>query len=55
MRYLITTKCAFPFLTDRFDAKNNFNGEVGMVVYDLLERKFTTDGNVWHDIEIDEL
>ena len=55
MRYLVTIQHASPFLTDRFDVKNNFNSEAGMVVYDLFECKFTSDGNTWHDIEFDEL
>lgn len=56
MRYLITTKeVKAPFLTEWFDAENHFNPEIEMIVYDLAECKFTTDGKVWQDIEINNL
>jgi len=55
MRYLITTKDYSPFLTKWFDAENNFNADLEMIVYDLVENKYTTDGKKWHEIEIDHL
>ena len=55
MRYLITTNAQPPFLTGWFYAENNFNPEVGMIVYDLYKNKFTTDGKTWQNIEIDHL
>jgi hypothetical protein len=56
MRYLVTTKDTYsPFLTDWFDAENNFNSEFGMVVYDLINQIFTTDGKTWHLITVDHL
>lgn len=56
MTYLITTKeVASPFLTDFFDPENHFNPDVEMIVYDLIQCKFTTDGEVWHDIKVDQL
>lgn len=56
MRYLITTKeVKSPFLTEFFEPENHFNQDVEMIVYDLLECTFTTDGKTWHDIEIDHL
>ena len=56
MRYLITTKeVKSPFLTQWFEPENHFNADVEMIVYDLVECKFTTDGKIWHDIEIDHL
>ena len=56
MRYLITTKeVKSPFLTQWFEPENHFNEDVEMIVYDLVECKFTTDGKIWHDIEIDHL
>jgi len=55
MRYLITTNIQPPFLSDRFDAENNFNAEVGMVVYDLAKGVYTTDGEKWNEIEEDHL
>lgn len=55
-RYLITTKTARPpFLTHWFDADNNFNAGVDMIVYDLIKNEFTTDGKTWHKIEVDNL
>ena len=56
MRYLITTKeVKSPFLTDWFDSENNFNSDVEMIVYDLYKNEFTTDGKIWHKIEVDHL
>ena len=56
MRYLITTKeVESPFLTKWFEPENHFNPDIEMIVYDLVECKFTTDGTTWNDIEIDHL
>lgn len=55
MRYLVTTNITNPFLTNYFDAENNFNSEIEMVVYDLYLNKYTTDGKKWYEIEIDHL
>jgi len=56
MRYLITTKeVKSPFLTDWFDPENHFNPDVEMIVYDLYNYEFTTDGKIWHKIEVDHL
>ena len=59
MRYLIVTNILmsgqFPFLTKWFDAENNFNSEIEMVVYDLYLNKYTADGKNWYNIEIDHL
>ena len=56
MRYLITTKdVKSPFFTKWFIAKDHFNPNVDMVVFDLQEMKFTTDGKVWYSIEVDNL
>lgn len=56
MRYLITTNEEnSPFLTNWFNAENNYNAEAEMVVYDLVEQKFTSDGETWNEIEIDHL
>lgn len=54
-RYLITTEVEPPFLTHWFDAENNFNPSIGMVVYDLHTRMYTTDGWTWLDIQEDHL
>lgn len=59
MRYLIVTNILMsrtpPFLTKWFDAENNFNSEIEMVVYDLYLNKYTADGKNWYNIEIDHL
>jgi hypothetical protein len=56
MQYLITTKeTDKPFLTDWFDAENNFNPNIEMIVYDLVNLVFTTDGKTWKPINIDHL
>ena len=55
-RYLITTKENYsPFLTKWFEPENHFNADSEMIVYDLVENKYTTDGKKWHKIEIDHL
>ena len=54
-QYLITTKTGEPFFTDWFDPENNFNAEAGMVVYDLFNYLYTTDGKNWKDIQEDHL
>ena len=55
MRYLVTTNITNPFLTNYFDAENNFNSEIEMVVYDLYLNKYTADGKNWYELEIDHL
>lgn len=55
MRYLITTKVEPPFLTKWFEPENHFNPDIEMIVCDLVECKYTTDGATWHNIEIDHL
>ena len=55
MRYLITTNSHKPFFSRRFEYENHFNDKVGMVVYDLVEDKYTTDGIHWYNIEVDSL
>ena len=52
MRYLVTTEGYPAFLTKWFDPKNHFIP--GMVVYDLAENKYTTDGKNWNEIKIDQ-
>ncbi len=57
MRYLITSRIHPTFLTEWFDPDNHFNTnpEYVMVVYDLVEKKYTHDGQIWNEIEIDHL
>lgn len=54
-RYLVTTKQHPPFLTDDFDADNHFIINIGMIVYDLVLDRFTTDGQIWNPIQINRL
>jgi hypothetical protein len=55
MRYLVTTNCYEPFYTEWFDPENNFNKAAEMVVFDLYEKKYMTDGKTWHVIPEDNL
>ena len=56
MRYLVTTKeTQAPFMTEWFDAENHFNPDLDMVVFDLKENKYTTDGKVWRPIELEHI
>ena len=55
MRYLITTNTHAPFFTTWFCPVNDFNAEVGMVVYDLETGLYTTDGVTWKEIEENHL
>ena len=56
MRYLITTIEAYaPFLTKWFEPEQHFNSDLEMVVYDLELNKYTTDGETWHDLQVDHL
>ena len=53
MDYLITEKGKSPIFTNWYDYENNYNE--GMVVYDLINCKYTIDGINWIEIEIDHL
>ena len=55
MRYLFVIKNEPPFLSPWFDAENHFEDNIGMVVCDLVNFKYTTDGTTWNDMEIDHL
>lgn len=55
MKYLITTNTSEPFFTNWFDAENHFNSNIGMIVYDLQNQKYTIDGINWSEILIDKL
>lgn len=58
MQYLITyteNKEKKAFYTKWFESENNFNSELEMVVYDLINNQFTSDGMLWEEIEIDHL
>lgn len=58
MKYLVTyiekgTQKAF--YTNWFNVENNFNSEVGMVVFDLVNHKYMVNSLGWTDIEEDHL
>lgn len=56
MRYLVTTNGSFdPFLTEWYDADNNFNPDLDMIVYDLELHRYTKDGTTWINLQIDHL
>lgn len=54
-RYLVTHYDKNPFLTNVFDYENNFIPLEGMVVYDLVEKKWIDDFGKWTPIEEDTL
>lgn len=55
MRYLIISNSYEPFLTEWFDYENHYNKDIKMIVFDLIELKYTIDGITWKNIEIDNL
>ena len=56
MRYLVTEMDGFsPFLTDVYDYDNNWDDRIGMLIYDLQNLAYTTDGKNWNSIEQDQL
>lgn len=54
-RYLITIPNKEPFLSHWFDADNHFNAELGMVVFDLANGLYTTDGKNWKELNENHL
>jgi len=56
MQYLVTTNDGEnPFLTQWFESENHFNMEIGMIVYDLVNQKYTDNGTKWKVIPVDHL
>lgn len=58
MQYLVTyTKNGLQhcFYTKWFDPENNFDSEVGMIVFDLVNHKYMVNSLGWTDIEFDNL
>jgi len=58
MKYLVTyiengTQKAF--YTNWFDVENNFNSDVGMVVFDLVNHKYMVNSLGWSDIDEDHI
>lgn len=43
------------FYTNWFDFENNFNSDLGMVVFDLFNHKYLVNSLGWCDIEEDHL
>ena len=58
MQYLVTyveNGLQKSFYTKWFDVENNFNSEVGMIVFDLINHKYMVNSLGWTDIEFDNL
>jgi hypothetical protein len=58
MKYLVTytdNGKQRAFYTNWFDVENNFNPDVGMVVFDLINNKYMVNSLAWNDIEEDHL
>jgi hypothetical protein len=58
MQYLVTyteNGIKKAFYTNWFDVENNFNSEVGMVVFDLINHKYMVNSLGWSDIDEDHL
>lgn len=55
MRYLVITSTYEPFRTDWFDSGNNYNEDIDMIVFDLWNNKYTSDGKTWQEIVCDQL
>ncbi len=54
MRYLVTTQdYKPPFFTMWFEYENHYQN--GMIVYDLFNSLYTTDGKTWEPVETDQL
>lgn len=54
-RYLVTGIGFEPFNTKWFEPENHFISKLKMIVYDLVEMKYTKNGKTWNDIHIDHL
>lgn len=58
MNYLVTyidNGTLKAFYTNWFDVENNFNPQVGMVVFDLVNHKYMVNGLGWIAVEEDHL
>lgn len=57
MQYLITyTDLRFyPFYTKWYEYENHFSEDSGMVVFDLINHLYTTNGKDWQSIPEDHL
>jgi len=56
MNYLVTFATEHsPFFTNFFDAENHLDDSLGMVVYNLLDHTYTSDGQNWLPIIEDHL
>ena len=55
MRYLVTVENLPPFLTNWFDYDSHWRDGIGMMVYDIYNQTYTTDGKIWSEIEKDQL
>jgi len=53
MRYLIIKNDGVPYYTNWYDHENNY--EEGMIVFDLYNHVYTTDGVNYNEIIFDNL
>jgi hypothetical protein len=54
-QYLIIPKEGNPFTSRYFDAENHFDPEHCHMVIDLVNEKYTTDGQTWNEVMEDHL
>jgi hypothetical protein len=52
MRYLITGDFE-PFFTKWYEYENHY--AEGMIIYDLKDNVYSTDGKTWQEIQFDHL
>jgi hypothetical protein len=55
MNYLIVTNTYEPFYTNWFIAENNWIEGCEMVVFNLMNHTYTTNGKDWHKTTQDHL
>lgn len=56
MRYLIIFETDVePFFSEWYNFENDFNADLKMVVFDLIEMIYTKNGYTWYDIQINHL
>lgn len=54
-RYLITMDGEEPFTTEWYDYENNYRSDLNMVIYNLHNHTYSTNGIDWKSIETDHL
>lgn len=54
-RYLITMDGEEPFTTEWYDFQNNYRADLNMIVYDLHNNLYSTNGIDYKELENDHL